>query len=385
MEQNKTFTATYINGKPYAVVLPTSNANKDRRESMWDNAVSALGPYQSHLHFGNVFSWCQNSPNTDLSFRWIRGFSNARSQDYDHHSSRTPSLGYRPFLIPLNPDTLMPDPSQLESYKDGTEFCMGSLYMNNSPLDNPQTPTIEGDIPDYFPGSALHLGDSHEDPRTHIQWLKAGNCLIADRNLLKNISWEDLDKFGLVYGNQKQRDIENIQDAYMVISQMDPTVYDIARNMRYIETYMGKGQLPEEELIVLAEKLHDLGSYSDAGFLNEEYLDAACYLLSYGVEKNHCPDFPEVDASATKGYLLSADMDVFSTLIETIALNNQKYYAPDNRYSLAHEHQLQKISSDLQCVADTKTNTASLTEKISHANSRVDHMCRNQEPHEFIK
>ena len=46
--------------------------------------------------------------------------------------------------------------------------------------------------------------DSKDKKKYDIQWVKAGNLLVADRNLLKNVSWEQLDTWGLVFGdNQK--------------------------------------------------------------------------------------------------------------------------------------------------------------------------------------
>lgn len=371
MKYTQPYSAIFINGNPYAVVLPTSEAGKDQTVSMWDRTIAALGSHQNRLHFGSVFSWCQNSPYTDPMFRWVRGFSNTNDQDYEHPSTHTASLGYRPCLIPLNPETLQPDSSKLEKYKDGTTFCMGTLYMNKRPIDNPQIPTRDGDITDYIPGADLRIGESHEDPKYHIQWLKAGDCLIADRNLLKNISWDDLDKYGLVYGNQKQREIESIQDVYKNLSQLDPNIYAVARNMYYIANYFGNDYLSADELVTLAGKIADMAHYSNIPVLNEERLDAVCCLLSYGIDENRYPEFPEADAATTKAFLLSADIDTFSSIVDTAAVHNQDYYAPDNMHSMENAEQLQSVATAVQQFIDSTQDVPSLADKISHANSRA--------------
>ena len=105
-------------------------------------------------------------------------------------------------LIPLDPETMRPDASVLAGYKDGSTFLMGTLYMGGIPLLNPTMPDPSGTIPDYIPGSELHIGDSDPDPRNQISWIKAGHALFADRNLLKNVSLEDLEKQGLVFAKE---------------------------------------------------------------------------------------------------------------------------------------------------------------------------------------
>ena len=56
----------------------------------------------------------------------------------------------------------------------------------------PQNPTDDGDIPDYVPGTTLELRETLEDPAYQVQAIRVGSVLIADRVLLKNISWNDI-------------------------------------------------------------------------------------------------------------------------------------------------------------------------------------------------
>ena len=72
----------------------------------------------------------------------------------------------------------------------------GTLYMNDMPVKVPQNPISIGDIPDYIPGAKLELGAPIQDAAYQVQAIKIGNIMIADRVLLKNISWDDLHKQG---------------------------------------------------------------------------------------------------------------------------------------------------------------------------------------------
>ena len=63
----------------------------------------------------------------------------------------------------------------------------------------PQQPEIDGDIPQYDGKASISLGTLASEG---INWIKPidSNLLVADRVLLTKVSWEDLDKDGLVAG-----------------------------------------------------------------------------------------------------------------------------------------------------------------------------------------
>ena len=103
-------------------------------------------------------------------------------------------------LLPVNADTLQLDPKRLDKIRDGARLKAGCLYMDDVPLLNPKNPVFDGDIPHYRPGARLSFGDTPEDDAFCIQWIKCGNGLISDRNLLLDLSWDDLDRQGLAYG-----------------------------------------------------------------------------------------------------------------------------------------------------------------------------------------
>lgn len=68
---------------------------------------------------------------------------------------------------------------------------LGSLYIDNKPIA-PETK--------YQPGQTISFGDAVPDMA--ISWVPVNGMLIADRCLLTNISWDDLDAQELVFGKE---------------------------------------------------------------------------------------------------------------------------------------------------------------------------------------
>ena len=85
-------------------------------------------------------------------------------------------------------------------------FKFGALYLDNKIQHIPQQPIRNGDIPQYDGQAAISIG--LEEKGGSITWVKPNgqNLLIADRVLLVNVSWEDLDQNDLVNGKQIQID-----------------------------------------------------------------------------------------------------------------------------------------------------------------------------------
>ena len=92
-------------------------------------------------------------------------------------------VGFRPAFEVLHPDPLTPD---------GTIITVGPLYMDGKPVKVPQNPTQNGDVSDYIPGAKLEMREALDDPSYQVKAIKVGDVLVADRVLLKNLSWDDL-------------------------------------------------------------------------------------------------------------------------------------------------------------------------------------------------
>lgn len=110
--------------------------------------------------------------------------------------------------------------------------------------------------------------------------------------------------------------------------------YYIASDMAYLEQYVELDDpLTDEELFILASKIREASSsWFGQPLLHEEHLDAVRYLLEYGINKNHSSEFPLLNAEQTRKMLLSADNEVFGTLVEVAAINNREHYYSVSQY-----------------------------------------------------
>lgn len=189
---------TFIDGQPYIVRLLTSDE--------WDKMIDTVGADDSLLHYSKTASWTQDRRD-DWSSRFIvRGGRQARTKDSYSATDCGPLVGYRPCLEPLNASTFKPDSSHFSHMKDGDILTFGSVRMGSYVFSVPKNKTSEGEIDSYSPRTNLpiSIGDSDAGIDCNIQWIKAGKILVADRNVLKNISLQHLNMFGLVYGEPEK-------------------------------------------------------------------------------------------------------------------------------------------------------------------------------------
>lgn len=149
----------------------------------WDRMADVTGGDDAIMHWRKMFSWCQDMDEDYPSGRTTRGYYSARLWGYNSISYRHANLGFRPVFELLGTDSLDPD---------GTVVIAGTLYMNDRPVMSPTNPTWYGDVTDYVPGARLALGPAIDDPAYQVWAIRIGRALVADRVLLKNISWEDL-------------------------------------------------------------------------------------------------------------------------------------------------------------------------------------------------
>jgi len=183
-----------LNKRPWAVMLPSDNP---KCLGSWNAFMSVTGGNDELTHHRNIGSWCREKS--------ILGGSHDSVHSSDVSAERFSSVGYRPVLIPLDPETMEPRPSYLLGHADGDMFRMGTLYMSGIPQPNPEMPVPGGDIPDYIPGANLQIGDSSSALSQRITWIKVGYALISDRILMKNISWDDLEQHGLVGRTEQEK------------------------------------------------------------------------------------------------------------------------------------------------------------------------------------
>lgn len=124
--------------------------------------------------------------------------------------------------------------------------------------------------------------------------------------------------------------------------------------------------LSKSDLLILAQKTMDCCFTSSVPFLAAERADAVGVCLSFGLSDLRVPDLPQASAEEITKLLLSCDMDVFTEIVDCVALANQSYYAPDNDYleaQLIHKKAVRAI----QAITSEK---ASLNSTITDAQLR---------------
>lgn len=143
----------------------------------WDNLSIITGGDDKILNWAEMYFWCQDSDS--MGMRMVKGRNGCRFMRCVVETERYSVVGFRPVFEA--------DPGQ----QDGDIVTVGTLYMNDKPVKVPKRPILNGDIQDYVPGATLRLGQPMVDPDYQIRAIKVGDILIADRVLLKNISWPE--------------------------------------------------------------------------------------------------------------------------------------------------------------------------------------------------
>ena len=190
---------TYIDGRPYQVRLLTEEESvlftleySERRRCIW------------FTNYYDLEYWCQDCvQDIDKVIPMRRGFVNQFA--FGRYSSAFEDPSYRPVLVPLDPETLKPYTTRLTN-QDDSVLKFASLYVNEEALNIPREPThFFGDCICWcnFPRNAkISIGDSDPDPTKRIKWRNWNGLLVSDRSLINAISWNTLNKNGLVFGNK---------------------------------------------------------------------------------------------------------------------------------------------------------------------------------------
>lgn len=210
----KKYNPIRIDGNPYAVCLPTGGLGNYKREGedLWDRLLKLAKEKGIDLHNQNYASWLQESivmacedPETGEVYDEIS--AGCRSLECNVHGigylpcAKSRELGFRPCLIPLSHKDQHPEDSWA-SIADGEIIQFGSLRMNGELVDA-NLPYVETPRRCRYVNCQLTItfGDSTGDHETDIRWIKCGEVLVCDRNLLTNISWNDLQYLGYVHLN----------------------------------------------------------------------------------------------------------------------------------------------------------------------------------------
>ena len=162
----------------------------------WNLLMDVTHEDDALSHWKKMYSWVNDKENKyDLpaSRRAVRGYYSARYWYINRATNQYVSVGFRP-AVDLEPGVLSSD------IRDGESAVIGTLYMDGKPVRVPQNPTWDGDIAAYVPGAKLEMRPALENPAYQVKAIKvADDVFVADRNLLKHISYEYLENqpFGL--------------------------------------------------------------------------------------------------------------------------------------------------------------------------------------------
>lgn len=162
--------------------LPTSEE--------WDQLADIVDEDDTQMHWDGMFSWCSCRIQGFMGVCVNRGCESARHFDWNPPRYRNIAIGFRPAFALPGPVVLQP------GTEDGNSTVIGTLFMDGKPVQFPEYPSYDGDIEDFIPGATLEIRQKLPDPKYQIRAIKVGNSLVADRNLLRNISWDDLHQQG---------------------------------------------------------------------------------------------------------------------------------------------------------------------------------------------
>lgn len=116
---------------------------------------------------------------------------------------------------------------------------------------------------------------------------------------------------------------------------------------------LDKNLLPEDQDL-LARKTRSAGYNSVVPLLMAERIDAVCTLLEKGITDNRSFGFPPATPEQMAKLLLSCDEDVFSEIVDTVAIDNQSLYAPDNEYSLSSLEEYNRAVAAIQEIVSSE-------------------------------
>lgn len=213
MQKNSMNNITYIDGMPYAVCLPDGGKQRQAEQSEFATLIRGAGLTDMHCM---MRSWCSNRfvgtvLNEEEGFYWDgAGFVthyDGRQENWsvDRSDSYSYGLGFRPVLVPLDPNTLLPAPGRFGDLLDGSLVQLGTLYMDDKALRNPEDPVASpmpklvdgfypGDVPVYEKGASLRIGDTSKDECNQIRFIAVGGKLVSDRVILGCVSHDDLER-----------------------------------------------------------------------------------------------------------------------------------------------------------------------------------------------
>ncbi len=154
----------------------------------WNLLVKITCGINRLMHWKNMRSWVHDVENKFQrlpDFRAMRGGDTPQDVRDGYVTYRGDEVGFRPAIPACNYRNGIYCP-------DRTAVIVGTMYMNDAPIKIPRNPTRYGDTQEYIPGASLELRSALQDADYQVMAIKVGDAFVADRNLLKSISYDDI-------------------------------------------------------------------------------------------------------------------------------------------------------------------------------------------------
>lgn len=89
---------------------------------------------------------------------------------------------------------------------NGDLVKLGTFYKAGTRQLNPTNPVYNGNIPAYSAGQTIEIRDTDESDAYKIRWREVNigskKLLVADRNILNSVTWNELDALDLIFGKE---------------------------------------------------------------------------------------------------------------------------------------------------------------------------------------
>lgn len=147
----------------------------------WDRLADIVRGDNAKMHWNEMYSWCTDQDEVNPLTRAIRGFSSSHHLDYCYADVKS-DVGFRPVFVPPTHDVT----------ENGRIILIATLYMDGKPVFVPQNPMWTWEIQQYREGAKLEFREPLDDPQYQIRAIAVDGIYIADQNLLRSISWNEL-------------------------------------------------------------------------------------------------------------------------------------------------------------------------------------------------
>lgn len=158
-----------------------------------------------------------------------------------------------------------------------------------------------------------------------------------------------------------------------------PDDFQTAYDMLYLKgEFKGlEPPLTNGELFTLASRAYEASCSSNCCYLHTERVEAVRVLLEFGTAAPRAIEgVPAMDADKMRSFLQTCDMDVFTTLVDRVSEENERFYSESNYpFSLAYEEEASQLNAAITAALEHKPP---LSAQISDAAQRSG--TRSSEP-----